>query len=643
MRRPATQSKPAPTRVATAAIARPRFPVWLMAVLLGLVTLALYWPSTGFGFLNYDDADFVTSNVHVQGGLNWEGVKWAFGLNEGDYWHPLTWLSLMLDGSLFGQKAGGFHFTNVALHAVNGVVLFLLLRMLTGTLWRSAVVAALFALHPLRVESVAWVTERKDVLSGCFGLLALVCYTRYAQGGVQNRSTPSKHHVSRFYLLSLFFFACGLMSKAMLVTWPFVMLLLDYWPLQRFQLLSFRLAVSALRPLVREKIPFFVLSGMLCVLTYLTERGRQGAVGLAASPALLRLENSLVAYACYLGKTFWPVKLAVPYVNPGHWSWLEVGGSVLVVVGVCLAVFWLGRRRPYLLVGWCWFLGTMIPVIGLTKGWGSFMADRFTYVPCIGVLILVIWGICDLTQGWPDRVAVLSLAGGAAIMLCLVLTRQQIGYWRDSEVLFRHAVEVTEKNDRAYNCLGVALDQKGHLDEAIRQFQEAIRLEPDHPTAHYNLGIALDKKGQPDAAIRQFQEALRLNPRYVEAHYNLGIVLSRKGQMDEAIRQFREAIRLKPDYAEAHNDLGIALGRKGQMDEAIRQFREATRLNPRYVEAHYNLGLLFGVRGQTAEAITEFKEALRWRPDYAEARKQLDTMLGKRTDSLQPPGSIRER
>jgi tetratricopeptide (TPR) repeat protein len=391
---------------------------------------------------------------------------------------------------------------------------------------------------------------------------------------------------------------------------------------------------------VREKIPFFVLSGISCVLTYLTEWGRPEVAGFEASPALLRLENAFVACARYLGKTFWPDKLAVPYVNPGHWSWLEVGGAVLVLVGVCVAVLWLGRRRPYLLVGWCWFMGTLVPVIGLTKGWALFMADRYTYLPSIGVLILTVWGACDLTRRWRYQVLTLSVASGAAIVLCVALTRQQIGYWRDSEALFRHAVEVTDNNDRAYNCLGVALDQKGHLDEAIRQFQEALRVEPDHPIAHYNLGIALDKKGQTDEAIRQFREAVRLNPRYVEAHYNLGIVLGRKGQMDEAIHQYQEAIRVKPEYAEAHNDLGIAFGRKNQMEEAIRQFKEAIRLNPRYAEAHYNLGLIFGLRGQTAEAISQFEEALRWKPAYAEAREQLNTMLGNKADSSQPPGGL---
>jgi tetratricopeptide (TPR) repeat protein len=703
-------------------------PWWFLAVLLGLVTLALYWPATGFEFINYDDPTFVTANAHVQGGLNWEGVKWAFGLTGGDYWHPLTWLSLMLDASLFGQGAGGFHFTNVALHAANGVLLFLLLRMLTGTLWRSVAAAALFALHPLRVESVAWVAERKDVLSGCFGLLALIAYARYAQRRLQNAdcrlqnpatrnpqpATRNTFHVSRstfhansLYLLSLGFLICGLMSKAMLVTWPFVMLLLDYWPLGRmenpapfnpqpatrntFQATRFTFHVS----LLREKIPFFVLSGISCVLTYLTEGGKPEVSGFEASPALLRLENAFVAYARYLGKTFWPVNLAVPYTNPGHWSGLEVGGAVLVVVGVWLAALWLGRRRPYLLVGWCWFWGTLIPVIGLTKGWGCFMADRFTYMPSIGVLLLAVWGAYELIQGQAEgrgqrvedidthhaprttppvsrtrvesQIAnrksqiLLWVAGGAAIVLCLALTGQQIGYWKDGESLFRHAVAATENNHIAYSnlahavlekgqideaiglyqeairlkpddagarCnLGVALGQKGQIEEAIRQFREAVRLNPDHADAHANLGAALASKGQIDEAITQFQEAIRLDPVGADAHHKLGAALIWKGQFDEAILQLQEAIRLKPDHAEAHYNLGVALGNKGKTDAAIIQYEEATRLNPGNADAHYNLGLALASRGQTEEAIHRFEAALKVKPDYPEAHNHLGLAL----------------
>ncbi len=625
-----------------------------MAALLFLVTIALYWPATGFGFINFDDPNFVTSNIHVQGGLNWEAVKWAFQLNTGDYWHPLTWLSLMLDASLFGQGAAGFHFTNLAFHAANGVLLFLLLRLLTGALWRSAVVAALFALHPLRVESVVWVTERKDVLSGCFGLLALICYARYAQGRMQKpatldtlHATRSTLHESTFYLLSLCFFTCGLMSKAMLVTWPFVMLLLDYWPLGRMQNAAPRGTLCAPRStllrLVAEKLPFFMLSGISCVLTYLTERGRQEGTGFVASPALLRLENALVAYASYLGKTFWPANLAMSYTRPDHWSWLEVGGPALVVAGVCLVALWLGRRRPYILVGWCWFLGTLIPVIGLTQGWGSFMADRFTYVPSVGVLMLTVWGVWELTRGWRDQAAVLSVAGGAAIVLCVALTRQQTGYWRDSEVLFRHAVEVTENNYLAHSNLGNVLGKKGQIDEAIREFQEAVRIKPGYFLAYINLGVVLGKKGQTDEAIRQFREAIRLNPDYIEAHYDLGVALGKKGQLDEAIRELQETIRLEPDHAQAHNDLGADLYRRGRTGEAVHEYQEAIRLKPDYAEAHYDLGIAFYQQRRAGEAIRQFQEALRIKPDFAAARRNLNAVLATEAHSSPPSGPSTDR
>ncbi len=653
-----------------------------MGVLLALVTLVLYWPVTGFDFINYDDPQFVTSNAHVQGGLNWEGVKWAFSLNEGDYWHPLTWLSLMLDASLFGRKAGGFHFTNVAFHAANGVLLFLLLRRLTGAMWRSVVVAALFALHPLRVESVAWVTERKDVLSGCFGLLSLIAYACYAQGRGRRKSetrnpksegnpkpetrNPKSEGAARavvpgsafdvgcwmldvrvptsiFYLLSLCFFACGLMSKATLVTWPFVMLLLDYWPLKRMQNVEasdtqpatpFTFHVSGfthhVRPLLFEKIPFFALSVISCFVTYSTERGRQIAAGFEEAPALLRLENALVAYTRYLGKTFCPVKLAVPYVNPGHWSWLEVGGSVVVLVGVGLAVLWFGRRRPYLLVGWCWFLGTLIPVIGLTKGWVSFMADRFTYLPSVGVLMITVWGACELTRRWRYPVLALSVAGGVAIVLCLGLTRQQIGYWKDSETLFRHVLEVTENNAAAHNNLGIALVEKGQAGEAVVEFQEGLRLKPDNIYGRYNLGLALLKNGKVDEAINRLQEFLRLKPEDADAHNHLGEALAMKGQVDAAISQLREALRLKPDSADAHRNLGIALGQKGHPSEAIPELQEALKLNPDSADANNYLGIALFKEGQVDAAMSRYREALRLSPEHADARDNLGAALVKK-------------
>jgi protein O-mannosyl-transferase len=701
MGRPATRDNLRPMATSSAGNARPLLPAWLMAGMLGLGTLALYWPATGLGFINYDDPQFVTSNAHVQGGLNWKGVRWAFGLNEGDYWHPLTWLSLMLDASFFGQKAGGFHFTNVAFHAVNCVLLFLLLWMLTGTFWRSVMVAVLFAWHPLRVESVAWVTERKDVLSGCFGLLSLIFYTCYAQregekaedssqqtegegsrSGVRRPGSLPHLPASIFFLLSLGFFACGLMSKAMLVTWPFVMLLLDYWPLGRMRIANGQWPMAnwkspILWRLVREKIPFFASSGILCVLTYLTERGRQGAADFDEPSVLLRLENALVAYARYLGKTFWPVKLAVPYVNPGHWSWLEAGGSVLVVVGVCLAAFWLGSRWRFLLVGWCWFLGTLIPVIGLTEGWGTFMADRYTYTPSIGVLMLIVWGVCELTRSWRSQVPVLLVLGGVVMALCLILTREQLGYWQDGETLFRHTLAVTENNDVAHNNLGTALEKKGRINEAIRQYQEAIRLKADRVETRNNLGVALGRNGQmeeavkqfqeairlkpgdapshnnlggafyqqgrTDEAIRQYQEAIRLNPDYADPHNGLGVALDKSGRIDEAIHQLQEAIRLKPDHADAHYNLGVAFYQQGRTDEAIGQFQEVIRLKPDHAEAHNNLGTAFGRTGQTDKAIRQFEEALRLKPDYADARRNLDIMFATKSHSPQPPGPATNR
>ncbi len=490
--------------------------------------------------------------------------------------------------------------------------------------------------------------ERKDVLSGCFGLLSLIFYVRYATRGQRTeakgelslvtgpespcRASSFSHECSGFERLRAFAFVPGLWpdQQGHMVTWPFVMLLLDYWPLQRLQHVSWRFAASAYRPLVREKIPFFVMSGGSCVLTYLTEGGRRGAAGFEGIPALLRLENVLVAYARYLGKTFWPAKLAVPYTQPDHWSWLAVGGSVLVVVGVSLVVLWLGHRQPCLLVGWCWFMGTLVPVIGLTKGWKTFMGDRFTYVSSVGVLILVIWGAYELTRRWRYVVLALSVVEGAVVVLCVALTRQQIGYWQDGESLFRHALEVTANNYLAHNNLGVALAKKGRTDGAIQQFQEALRLQPHDADTHYNLGKALVEKGQGDEAIRQFQEALRLKPDYAATHYNLGVALDEKGQGDEAILQYQEALRLKPDYADARNNLGAALGKKGQNDEAIQQFREAIRLEPGSVEARNNLGYALRQKGQTDEAIRQFQEAIRVKPDYAEAHNNLGIALAIR-------------
>jgi protein O-mannosyl-transferase len=653
-----------------------------MAVLLVLVTVAVYWPATGYDFVSYDDQAFVSGNPHVQGALNWEGVKWAFcNTEQASYWAPLMWLSHLLAWQFFGSNAWGHHLANVVLHAANTALVFLVIRRMTQATWPSILVAALFGLHPLRVESVAWVSERKDVLSGFFGLLALLTYVRYAQRPVISNQLPVishqpsrvpapsdrprtpghrlliTDHRSLFYLLSLFCFACGLLSKPMLVTWPFVMLLLDYWPLGRMQKAAGSKqkteAISTLHaprstlhaspftdpsqianrksqillPLLVEKLPFLALALAGSVVTFVVQQ-RGGALAMGESlPLAARSGNALITYCRYLGKLFWPADLAVFYPHPGDWPLAQVllaGGFFL---GISALLFVKRQRCPFLLMGWLWYCGTLVPTIGVVQSGSQAMADRFTYVPSLGVLLLAVWGASELTRCWRYQRLALSVAGGAAIVLCLLLTRQQLRHWKDSEALFRRALQVTQRNYVAHNSLGYALDQKGQVDEAIRQYQEAIRFKADYADAYNNLGTALGKQGQVDEAIRQLQEAIRLRADYAFYHYNLGVALARKGQTDEAIRQFQEAIRLKPDHVEAHNDLAIALSGLGQIEEAIGQLRDAIRLKPDRAEAYHNLGIALGKTGRIDEAIRQFQEALRLKPELARAHNSLASAL----------------
>ena len=507
------------------------------------------------------------------------------------------------------------------LHAANTALVFLVLQRMTRATWRCLIVAVLFGLHPLRVESVAWITERKDVLSVLFWLLALWAYVRYAEkSGVGHQSPVTSHqapdpraagdelqaadgrsrgtdHRTRFYLLSLACFALGLMSKPMLVTLPCVLLLLDYWPLGRFE-------SSRARRLVAEKAPFFALAAAASAVTFLVQIHGGAVVGDDKLPLAARAGNALISYWRYLGKIFWPTRLAVFYPHPGYWPTGQVllaGGLILVISAL---LFVQRRRYPFLLVGWLWYCGTLVPAIGLVQSGEQAIADRFTYLPSLGVLILAIWGAHELSQRWRMPVVPLSVAGAAAIVLCFGVTRQQLGHWKDSETLFRHALQVTEHNHIAHNNLGSALDEKGQTDEAIRHYQEALRLKADNPTARNNLGIALARKGQIEEALRQYQEAIQLKPNFAEAHYSLANALIRTGRVDEAISEYQEAILLKPDYVDARNNLGFSLARKRRIDEAIR----------------------------------EFQAALRLKPDHADARRNLDALLAMKTRSRQHPG-----
>ena len=514
MRKPVNKSKPVPLKALVLSTCS-RIPVWLLAGLLMLVTVNLFWPATRCDFINYDDNLYVTSNVHIQQGFTWESIKWAFVNPVASNWHPLTMLSHMLDCQLFGLKPWGHHLTSVLLHAVNTLLVFLLLRGLTGAVWRSLFVAALFGWHPLHVESVAWVAERKDVLSTFFGLLSLIFYARYAQvrSRVESRESSARDSglvlVARppasaldprpstlDYGLALFFFALGLMSKAMLVTLPFVLLLLDYWPLQRF---TFGPRLSTLDPrlikrLLVEKIPFLLLSAAICVITVLAQKTAiQAAQHLHFSS---RAGNALVSYAVYLGQMLYPGGLTIFYPHPGnHVSLWAVCGSALMLLIISLGVMAGRRKYPWLPVGWFWYLGMLVPVIGLIQVGDQARADRYVYLPQIGISIMVAWGMVGVCESWRWRRVVLGTAAGTILAGMLGTAYVQTVHWRDSVALWTHALACTSGNYLAHNNLGVALAAQGKLDEAIQHYQQALLLKPDYAAAHVNLGVAQARRG----------------------------------------------------------------------------------------------------------------------------------------------------
>jgi tetratricopeptide (TPR) repeat protein len=613
----------------------------LVCLVLVLATFAVYWQVTGYDFVLLDDNVYVSENSHVQNGLTSDSVIWAFTATDAANWHPLTWLSLMLDYELYGLNAGGYHRTNLVLHLANVLLLFFVLKLMTGALWRSAFVAALFALHPLHVESVAWVTERKDVLSTLFWLLTMWAYLGYVERpGV------------RRYLLIIVSLTLGLMAKPMLVTLPFVFLLLDYWPLGRFQVGQFvdtpeasiqapiksGQPMSALLSLVWEKIPLFALAAVSSVVTFLAQKSAGALVHFETWPITIRIANALVSYVKYLGKMIWPRSLAVFYPHPGHSlpSWKAAGAGLLLLC-ISILVVRRARRYPYLVVGWLWYIGTLVPVIGLVQAGYQAMADRYTYIPLIGLYIIIAWGVAEIVPRWPHRRLYFATLSTTLFLFLIVLTWKQVQYWKNSISLFEHTLEVTSDNWLYNNNLGIALDRAGHSDDAIKHYLEALRIKPDYAGAHYNLGIALGRKGLPDEAIKHYLEALRIKPDYAEAHNNLGIALDRKGHSDEAIDHYLEALRIKPDYAEAHNNLGFALYRKGHSDEAIDHYLQALRIKPDYAKAHYNLGIALGRKGLPDEAIKHYLEALRIKPDYAEAHNNLGFALyrkGRSDDAI---------
>jgi tetratricopeptide (TPR) repeat protein len=669
----------------------------ILCLLLAAATLAVYWPVTRYGFTDYDDPDYLLTNLHVQAGLTWPGVAWAFTTSYANNWHPLTWLSHMLDCQLFGMNPGRHHATSVLLHIANTVLLFLVLLRLTKSAAtpplhhsstppstnpsihestnppqaaRCFFVAALFALHPLHVESVAWLAERKDVLSTLFFLLTLWAYVRYAEargGGVlewwsigkrkseiqpsitpklqspaapalQHPSTPALHCAAgaRFYALALFFFTLGLMSKPMLVTTPFVLLLLDYWPLRRLEVANSKSEIQrsntptlqhsdppplhhSITPSLRllwEKLPFFALSLGSSVVTMFAQRGAGAFMTVAKLPVHQRFENALLAYVVYLKKLFWPADLACFYPYDESIAPAAAIGAALLLAALTLLFLASARRRPYLLVGWLWYLGTLLPVIGLVQVGSQSMADRYTYIPSIGLFILLAWAAAELSRRAYDFLRATFLLLGAVVLLtCFVLAHHQLGYWRDSESLFRHALAVTPDNLTSELNLGTALITHGKLDEAADCFERVLRFQPDFTEAQSNLGYILAAKGQYAEAIEKYRAVLATQPRFAQAHFLLAHALQAQGKLPQAIAECRLTLEINPDHPPVLNDLAWTLATSA--DAATRNGAEAVRLAERacrltkYREAQFvgTLAAAYAEAGRFQEAVAAAEKA----------------------------------
>ena len=611
----------------------------VICLILVIAIIAVYWQVGNHEFVDFDDNEYVTKNRHVQAGLTSDSITWAFTSTHAANWHPLTWLSHMLDCQIYGLNPGGHHLTNVLLHILNTILLFLIFRRMTGALWKSAFVAALFALHPLHVESVAWVAERKDVLSTFFWMLTMGSYVWY----VERRGM-------RRYLLVLLFFALGLMAKPMLVTLPFVLLLLDYWPLGRFHIryvddvqhtedvstkdtrrkkgkpryaaenalqadnnTTSNYRWSLVLPLLREKIPFLILAAVSSIVTFYVQQGG-GAVGsLYAFPFIIRISNALASYISYIEKMLWPQHLALlyPHVLEG---W-KIAGAFLILIFISYVAVRVMKRFPYIIVGWFWYLGTLVPVIGLVQVGSQSMADRYTYVPLIGIFIIIAWGASDILTRWQYRRAFLAISAGCILSVLTIVTWMQLQYWQNSISLFEHTINVTTDNFTMHCCMGTALAEQGKIDEAVVHYTEALKIKPDYAEAHYGRGVVLQEQDKIDEAISHYTEALKIKPDYADVHYNLGIALVRQGRVDEAISHYSEAMRINPGDDDARSRLQMIQTILKETDKDIKRLKKLLEINPGDPELHYILGNQYYKRRDFDKSINQYQKALSIHPD----------------------------
>jgi protein O-mannosyl-transferase len=597
------------------------FPMAAICLALLLVNIGIYEPVRAHDFVNWDDDLYVTANSNVLKGWSWNGLLWAFTTQQAANWHPVTWLSHMTDVKIFGPAPGPHHLVSVALHIVNSILLFVILFEMTGAVGPSAFVAGLFAAHPLHVESVAWISERKDVLSTLFWMLTLWAYTAF----VRERRTIR-------YVALIAFFALGLMTKPMLVTLPFVLLLLDIWPLRRVRLERGQAQVWL--QLFHEKVPLFVLALASSIVTIIVQRESGAVAGLEIIPISLRVNNATLSYVSYIFKMLWPAGLSTfyPYLLsfPVWWAFAAIVG----LAGITVMVLYQAPQRPYLLVGWLWYLGTLLPVIGLIQVGGQRMADRYTYIPLIGLFMIVAWGIPDLLRITSLRMttpvtSVVTVAAACVVLVCAMTARAQVRYWKTGETLWKHALTVNNNDARAHNNLGLALAAQGKRVEAITHYREAIRIDPESAEYHFDLGNALREQGRLSDAVTAYTAAVRINPNEPSFHIGLGAALTQQRRTSEAIAQFSEALRLNSGSADVHNDMGIALGLEGKTQEALLEFQEALRIDSENPRIHYNFAIALEGEGQTAEAVRQFKIALQLDPQYNEARRRLDRLTGR--------------
>jgi tetratricopeptide (TPR) repeat protein len=583
---------------------RTKSPVTLLVCpVLVAVTWAVFGQTVAHDFVNFDDHVYVYENPLVIRGLSTEGIFDAFTHTHARNWHPLTTVSHMLDCQLYGLNAGGHHLTNVILHTISVLLLFLVLKQITGALWQSAFVAGLFAIHPLHVESVAWIAERKDLLSAVFFMLTLAAYARYARA-------PSAPR----YLLVALLFAFGLMSKPMLVTLPFVLLLLDYWPLSRLGAQKSEVG-SRLRRFITEKIPLFALSAFSCIATLFAQK--QGPSAIDQLPFLWRLNNTFLSYVTYIWQMLWPARLAVFYPHPNdRLQLVEVTAAIAFLVGISLLVIYLRRTKPYLVTGWFWYLGMLVPVIGLIQVGEQAHADRYTYLPQIGLYIMIAWTVGDMLLEPTPRAgrALVGVVAAIAIVSLGVRAIGQASYWKNSETLWSHTLAVTGENDVAHNNLGFLFLRSGELDKAISQFQAALNIRSRNTETHYSLGAALIQS-------------------------NLGNALARKQLWDESIDHLQEAVRLRPDYADAYFNLGSVLFQQGRIDQAIAQWQKALAIRPRDAEAHRNVASALRKQGNVKGAIAEYEQALNIVPEDSVALNNLAWILATSSDASMRDGA----